>query len=111
MNSVRLIGNLGAKPEIKTFDNNRKMARLRMATNESYKNQKGEWVSETHWHTLVAWGKQAEFFEEYTDKGSEVSIEGKLITRTYNDKDGNQKWITEVVVNEASLVEKTETPA
>jgi len=108
MNTVKLIGRLGAKPDIRTFDQGKKLARISMATNESFKNFKGEWVTETNWHNLVAWGKTAEFFEENTDKGAEVSIEGKLVNRNYTDKDGNKKYITEVVIHEASLVEKKE---
>ncbi|MBS9524694.1 single-stranded DNA-binding protein [Litoribacter ruber] len=108
MNSVKLIGRLGSKPDVKTFENNRKMVRLNLATNESYKTAKGEFATETNWHNVVAWGKQAEYLEEKADKGSEISVEGKLVTRTYNDKDGAKKWITEVVANEVSIVEKKE---
>lgn len=99
-NSVRLIGRLGQDPEIKTFDNNRKMARLSLATNERYKNASGEKVEKTTWHNLVAWGAQAEFAEKYLHKGKEISIEGKLTNRSYEGKEGVKKYITEVVVNE-----------
>jgi single-strand DNA-binding protein len=99
-NSVRLVGNLGMDPEIKSFDNNRKLARLSIATNESYKNDKGEKITETQWHSLVMWNAQAKLAEEYLKKGDEVAIEGKLATRNYTDKEGNKRYVTEIVVNE-----------
>jgi single-strand DNA-binding protein len=107
-NKVQLIGNLGAAPEIKTLEGGKKMARFSIATNESYKNAKGEKVTETQWHNLVAWGKVADIAEKYLTKGKEVVIEGKLVSRSYNDKEGSKKYITEVQVNELLLIgEKT----
>ncbi|MEO7924367.1 MAG: single-stranded DNA-binding protein [Chitinophagaceae bacterium] len=103
-NKVQLIGNLGNAPEIKTLESGKKMARFSVATSESYRNAKGEKVSETQWHTLVAWGKVADIVEKYLTKGKEVAIEGKLINRSYNDKEGNKKYITEVQVNELLLL-------
>lgn len=97
-NRVQLIGNLGTNPEVKTMDAGTKMARFRMATNESYRNNKGEKITETQWHTVIAWGKIAEIAEKYLVKGKEVIIEGKLVNRSYNDKEGNKKYITEVQV-------------
>ena len=102
-NKVQLIGNLGANPEIKTLDGGRKLARFTVATNETYRNAKGDKVTDTQWHTLIAWGKVAEIAEKYLKKGSEVAIEGKLINRSYNDKDGNKKYSTEVQVNEVLM--------
>jgi single-strand DNA-binding protein len=99
-NSVRLVGNLGMDPEVKSFDNNRKMARVSLATSESYKNDKGEKVTDTQWHNLVLWGVQANFAEEWLKKGDEVAIEGKLANRNYVDKDGVKRYICEVVVND-----------
>jgi len=99
-NSVRLVGNLGMDPEIRAFDNNRKMARLSIAVNESYKNDKGEKVTDTQWHSLVMWGAQAKLAEDYLKKGDEVAVEGRLSSRSYTDKDGNKRYVTEVVVNE-----------
>src|SRR5882757_2384817 len=99
-NSVRLVGNLGMDPEVKTFDSNKKLARVSIATNETYKNDKGEKVTETQWHNLVMWGTQAKFAEEYLKKGDEVAIEGKLANRNYTDKDGIKRYVSEVVVNE-----------
>lgn len=103
-NKVQLIGNLGNAPEIKTTEGGKKMARFSIATNETYKNAKGERVTETQWHNLVAWGKVAEIAGKYLEKGKEVAIEGKLVSRSYADKDGNKKYITEVVVNELLLI-------
>jgi single-strand DNA-binding protein len=99
-NKVQLIGNLGNAPEVKTTESGKKLARFSVATNESYRNAKGEKVTETTWHNLVAWGKVAEIAEKYLTKGKEVAVEGKLINRSYTDKDGNKKYITEVEVNE-----------
>jgi len=103
-NRVQLIGNLGAAPEVKTVTNGRKMARFSMATNEIYQNAKGEKVEDTQWHLVVAWGKAAEIAEKLLDKGSEVAIDGKLVNRTYTDKDGAKKYITEVEMNEFLLL-------
>jgi len=105
-NKVQLIGNLGINPEVKTLDNGKKMARFSMATNETYRNAKGEKVVETQWHNLVAWGKVAAIAEKYLQKGSEVALEGKLINRSYTDKEGNKKFITEIQVNELLMLGK-----
>ena len=99
-NSVRLVGNLGMDPEVKTFDNNRSLAKFSIAVSESYKNDKGEKVTDTQWHNMVIWGPQAKLAEDYLKKGDEVAIEGKLASRSYTDKEGNKRYVTEVVVNE-----------
>lgn len=99
-NKVQLIGHLGNAPEVKTIESGKKLARFSIATNETYRNAKGERVTETQWHTLVAWGKVADIAEKYLNKGKEIAIEGKLINRSYNDKEGNKKYITEIQVNE-----------
>lgn len=103
-NKVQLIGNLGNAPEIRTTENGKKMARFSLATSEVYKNAKGEKVTETQWHNLVAWGKVADIVAQYLDKGREVAIEGKLVNRSYDDKNGNKKFITEILVNELLLL-------
>lgn len=103
-NRVQLIGNLGADPEIKSFEKDKKLAKMNLATTESYKDSKGELVKETQWHSLVAFGKTAEIAEKFLKKGKEVAIEGKLVTRTYEDKDGVKKYFTEVNVNEILLL-------
>ncbi|RZS97037.1 single-stranded DNA-binding protein [Cecembia calidifontis] len=103
-NRVQLIGRLGAKAEIKRFDDGKVKASLSLATNDFYKNQKGEKVEETTWHNVVAWGKPAEIIEKYTDKGTEIALDGKLTNRSYTDKDGVKKYITEVLVDNLVLL-------
>jgi single-strand DNA-binding protein len=105
-NKVQLIGVLGGNPEVKQTETGRKMATFSLATSESYRNTKGEKIIETQWHSLVAWGKIAEIVERYLRKGSEIAVEGKLITRSYTDKDGNRRHRTEVHVNELLLLSK-----
>jgi single-strand DNA-binding protein len=103
-NKVTLIGNLGMDPEVKQTEGGHKLAKVSLATNESFKNNKGEKVTETMWHNLIAWGKTAEFMGKYLQKGSEVVVEGKLINRNYTDKAGTKKYITEVQVNDLLIV-------
>ena len=103
-NKVQLIGNLGNAPEVKTTENGKKLAKFSVATNESYRNAKGEKVTETTWHNIVAWGKVAELAEKYLTKGKEVIIEGKLINNSYTEKDGNKKYSTEVQVSEILML-------
>ena len=102
-NKVQLIGHLGNAPEIKELEGGKKLARFSIATNETYRNLKGEKVTETTWHSLVAWGKIAGIVAKYLNKGSEVAVEGKLISRSYS-KDGVKKYITEVQVNELLML-------
>lgn len=99
-NKVQLIGHVGANPEVKTLEGGKKLARISIATNETYVSQKGDKVTETQWHNVVAWGKTAEIAEKLFTKGMEVLIDGKLINRSYTDKDGVKKYITEVQANE-----------
>ena len=103
-NKVQLIGNLGVNPEVKTLDGGKKLAKMSIATNESYKNVKGELVKETQWHNLIAWGKTADIIEKYLKKGSEAAIEGKLINRNYTDKEGLKRYVTEIQVNELLML-------
>lgn len=103
-NKVQLIGNLGNDPEIITLDGGKKLAKFNLATNETYKNQKGERVTDTQWHNIVAWGKTAEIIENYITKGKEVAVEGKLTTRSWEDKEGNKRYITEIVCNELLML-------
>ena len=103
-NKVQLIGNLGNDPEIITMDSGKKLAKFSIATNETYKNAKGEKVTDTQWHNIIAWGKTADIVETYVTKGKEVAVEGKLTTRTWDDKDGNKRYTTEVVCNELLLL-------
>ncbi|GFE02390.1 single-stranded DNA-binding protein [Alteromonas sp. KUL156] len=103
-NRVQLIGNLGNTPEIITLDSGKKLAKFAIATNETYKNAQGEKITDTQWHNIVAWNKTAEIIEKYLEKGKEVMIEGKLTSRSFEDKEGNKRYITEVVCNELLML-------
>ena len=103
-NRVQLIGRLGADPEVKAFESNRKLAKMNLATSEVYKNAKGERVEATEWHNIIAWGPLAERAEEYLFKGQEVLVEGKLTHRQYTDKEGNKRYITEVEASDLVLM-------
>ncbi len=107
-NKVQLIGHLGSKIELKTLESGKIVGNVNMATKETYKSQKGEKITETTWHRLVIWGKNAELIEKYTDKGSEIAIEGKISNRDYSDKDGVKRYISEIVVNEFLLMGSSE---
>jgi single-strand DNA-binding protein len=102
-NKVQLIGNIGNTVEVKNTESGKKYVRFSIATNESYRNAKGEKVTETTWHNIVAWGKVVDIAEKYLQKGSEVVLEGKLINRSYTDKEGVKKYISEVQANELLL--------
>lgn len=109
-NKVSLIGRVGAKPESQMFESGAKKARLSIATNESYKDKKGEWVDNTQWHNVVAWGSQVDRVVKNLDKGSEVVIEGRLVNRNYEDKNGEKRYVTEIELTDFLLVNrKTET--
>ena len=103
-NKVQLIGNLGNNPEIITLDSGKKLAKFSIATNETFKNSKGEKQTETQWHNVVAWNNIAEIIEKYLKKGNEIAVEGKLTSRSYDDKDGNKRYITEVVINDLLML-------
>jgi single-strand DNA-binding protein len=103
-NNVRLVGHLGSNPEVKEISTGRKLARLSLATNETFKRNNGESVTETQWHNLIAWGKTAEIVEKYLQKGQEICIDGKLQNRTWEDEEGKKHYATEVVVNELLMV-------
>ena len=103
-NKVQLSGRLGADPEVKSGAGYGKLAKFNLATDESYKNAKGEKVKETQWHTLIAWGKTADFVEKYLTKGIEVVVEGKLINRNYTDKNDVKRYITEIQVSDLVIV-------
>lgn len=103
-NKVQLIGNLGNDPEIITLESGKKLAKFSIATNESYKNAMGEKVTDTQWHNVIAWNKTAEIIEKYVTKGNEIAIEGKLTSRSYESKEGEKKYITEVVCNELLML-------
>jgi len=105
-NRVQLIGNLGTAPEIKDLDGGKKLAKLSIATNETYRNQKGELIKDTQWHNVIAWGKTAAIVEDYLDKGAEVCISGKLTSRSYEDAEGNKKFISEIVMQDLLMLGK-----
>lgn len=105
-NSVRLVGNLGNEPEVKTIGTNKKVAKVSIATNSAYKNDKGEKVEETQWHNLVMWGANASLAENYLHKGAEICVEGRLSSRNYTDSEGVKRYITEIIVNEVLLLNK-----
>ena len=107
-NSVQLIGNIGNEPEVMTFDSGTKKASFSLATNEVYFNNKGEKVEDTQWHNIVAWGKKAEIIENHLKKGSEIAVQGKLVTRSYETKEGEIKYITEINMNEVVMFGKKE---
>jgi single-strand DNA-binding protein len=105
-NKVQLIGHLGATPEIKIFDQDKKLANLSIAVNDRYKNAKGEWIDETQWFNLVAWSRLANYAEQYLYKGSEIAIEGRIVNKSYVDKNEVRKYTTEIVVSEILLLSK-----
>ncbi|MCB9246744.1 MAG: single-stranded DNA-binding protein [Flavobacteriales bacterium] len=105
-NKVQLIGRLGRDPEVKEINGGKKMAKWSIATDETYRNTEGEIVKETQWHNVVAWGKLAEIAEKYLHKGQEICVEGKLSNRSYEDKSGETKYVTEVVASDVLMLGK-----
>lgn len=103
-NKVQLIGHVGNDPEVRNLESGKKVAQLSLATNESYRNDKGERVTNTEWHRVVAWDKVAEIIENHVRKGKEIAIEGKLTTRNWEDKDGIKRYTTEVVCDQVLLL-------
>lgn len=103
-NRVQLIGHLGNDPEIKNFDAGRKLAKFSLATNETYTNKKGERVTNTEWHNIIAWGKTAEIIENYLSKGKEVIVVGKLTYNQYETDQGEKKYFTQIEVSELQMI-------
>jgi single-strand DNA-binding protein len=101
-----LIGNLGQDPEVVNLDSGSKLAKFSIATNETYRNAKGEKVTDTQWHNIVVWGKLADVVENFLHKGSEVAVEGKLIHRSYENKEGEKRFISEIKCNELLMLGK-----
>jgi len=99
VNKVILVGNVGQDPEIRYLDNNTPVCNIRLATSEIYKNKNGERVTATEWHNVVLWRGLAEVADKYVKKGSQLYIEGKLRTRSWDDKDNNKRYTTEVVAD------------
>ena len=105
-NSVQLIGHVGQEPEIKNLEGGKKLANISIATNEVYYRENGDKVEKTEWHRVTAWGKTAEIIERFVTKGKEIAIGGKLAHRSYDDKEDNKKYVTEIVANEILLLGK-----
>jgi single-strand DNA-binding protein len=105
-NKVQLIGHLGQNPDVTADGTGRKKVELSVATNEHYRNAKGEKVTETQSHKVIAWGKLAEIAEKYLSKGSEVAIEGRLLNRSYTDTKGILRYVTEIHANELLILTK-----
>lgn len=105
-NKVQLIGYVGQEPEIKIIEGGRKLAKLTLATNEVYYNDNKEKVTDTQWHNITAWGKTAEVIENFVNKGKEIMIEGKLTYRNWEDKNGDKRHSTEIIINELLLLSK-----
>ncbi|HOZ41730.1 MAG TPA: single-stranded DNA-binding protein [Flavobacteriales bacterium] len=103
-NKVNLIGNLGALPQVREVAQGRKVARMTVATHNSYRNASGERVTNTQWHTVVAWGRTAEQVERLLEKGSPLALEGRLVHRTYDGQDGTKRTVTEIVMNGFQLL-------
>src|SRR5690554_7934851 len=104
-NKVQLIGYLGLDPEVKTTENEKLLVYLSIATTDRYRDRNGERQENTQWHRVVAWGKTAEIAEKYLKKGSRITIERRLNNRSYDDKNGEKKYITEVVATELLMLD------
>ena len=105
-NRVQLIGRLGQDPEVKTLTSGKKLTTFSIATSDSYRNSDGNKVEDTQWHNIVAWSKTAEIVDKYVNKGQEIAVEGKLTNRSFEDKEGEKRYISEVVVNEVLMFGK-----
>ena len=108
VNKVILVGRLGKDPETFTFENGTKKTSFSLAVSESYKDKDGNKVDQVEWLNIVCWGKLAEISEQYLKKGSQVYIEGKIKTRSWDDKDGNKKYITEIYAYSMQMLSKQE---
>ena len=108
INHVTLIGHVGQDPDVRTLDGGTMVARVSVATNESYKDKNGEWQNATTWHNVVMWRDLAERAEKSLKKGSMVYIDGKITYRKYNDKDGNERTVTDIVASSFRSLDKKE---
>jgi single-strand DNA-binding protein len=104
VNKVILLGNLGKDPEIRTLESGAKLARVSLATNEYYKNKNGEMVERTEWHNVILWHRRAELAEKFLKRGSPLYVEGRIQTRSWDDKDGNKRYTTEVIGDVVNLI-------
>ena len=103
-NRVILIGRLGQNPETKTIEGGKKVTHFTLATDDSYKNAEGQRVSEATWHNIVAWNSIADVADRFLKKGQQVAVEGKIAYRSYEDKKGIMKYITEIVLDDLVLL-------
>ena len=106
VNKVILLGNLGKDPEVRVFDGGSKKAMFSLATSDSFVDKAGEKKENVEWHNIIFWGKMADVVEKYLKKGSQVYVEGKISSRSYDDKDGNKRYITEILCNTLTMVGK-----
>ncbi len=104
INKVIILGNLGADPEVRSTAGGRSVATLRVATNERFQKKDGNWEDHTEWHNIVVWGKDADRCKSYLKKGSQILVEGKLQTRSWEDREGNKRYTTEVVALAVTFV-------
>ena len=105
-NSVRLVGRLGIDPKVTKFENGKQVVTFRIATDESYKTKEGERVENTQWHNLTVWNGLSKVAEKYLKKGMEITVEGRLVHRTYEDKNGKTVFVTEVEVQDLLMMGK-----
>ena len=105
-NKVQLIGRLGQDPEIVNFEDGNKMAKFSIATDDSYKDKNGQKVERAYWHNIVVKGGLVKVVENYVTKGQEIAVEGKLTNRSWEDKDGNKRYMTEIICNELLMLGK-----
>ena len=108
LNKVQLIGRLGKDPEVQKFDGDNMVVRFPLATNESYKDKNGQLVESTDWHNIVAWRKLGQIAEQYIKKGMSIYVEGKIRSRSYDDKDGVKRYVTEIVADNFIMLDKKE---
>ena len=106
LNKVTLIGNVGKDPDFQTLEGNISVAKLSLATSESYKDKNGATQSSTDWHNIVLWRGLADLAKSYLSKGSLVYVEGKIKTRSFDDKDGQKKYVTEIIAEQLILLDK-----
>ena len=104
VNKVILVGNLGKDPELRYTPSSQAVATFSLATNRKWKDKEGQMQDQTDWHNIVTWGRQAEIAKEYLKKGSPIYIEGRIQYRTYNDRDGNKRYITEIVAQSVQML-------
>jgi single-strand DNA-binding protein len=110
-NKVSMIGRIGAKPEVKSLTGGYQVTRFSIAINESRKNKAGEWETSTQWHNLTAWGKLAENLAKNAEKGNEIAIEGKLINKSYETKEGEKRYSTEIEIYDYMVFKPKENSA